>query len=244
MPPILMIHGAFANHLTWYSQIKLLCNKTELILFDLPGHGKSSKQLREYQLEFFAYLLKHLIEELRLENPIVMGHSLGGFIAQLGAIYCPTLISKLILLCTGPFFDLNGQKVKIPTQILVVLEKVLSKFRWSLFCKILDKLSRKHTIRGLEGIKLEEGMAASCSGRAFMKVILPFIQLDLTSDMKATKMPILVITGTKDIFYSHVPFYQSLSNARVKIVDGGEHVLHLLNDEPNRWILEFICEKQ
>ncbi len=239
-----MIHGAFANHLTWYSQIKLMGDKTELLLFDLPGHGKSSKQLREFHLEFFADLVAHLIQEFKLENPIVMGHSLGGTIAQLGAIHHSTLISKLILLCTGPFFGLNGQRVKVPSQVLAVLENVLAKFRWSLFCKILDKLTRTHKIEGIEGVKLEAGMAASCSGRAFMKVMLPFIQMDLTSGMEAVKMPILFISGTKDLFYNHVPFYQSLSNVRVKVVEGGEHILHLLNEEPNRWILEFIREKK
>ncbi|MHA1130685.1 MAG: alpha/beta fold hydrolase [Candidatus Helarchaeota archaeon] len=244
LPPLLLIHGAFANHLTWYSQIKYFSKKTELILFDLPGHGKSTKQLTKYQLNFFPGLLKHLIKELELQKPIVVGHSLGGFIAQLGSIEYPDLMQKLILLCSGPFLGIGSIKPKIPYYLLLLLKKILTKLRWSFFCKILRRLTRKHTIKGIEEIDLEPRMAASCSGKAFLNVIAPFMQMDLSTAVKTIKIPILFITGSKDLFYKQVPFYQSLPNASVKVLEGGEHVLHLLNEKPNIWMMNFIKERK
>ncbi len=239
LPPLVLIHGAFANHLAWYSQIKFFSKLTEIYVLDLPGHGKSDKPMIDYTPQFFSNIVKHLIVKENIPKPIIAGHSLGGIIAQTFAIAYPELVEKLILLCTGVILSF-GSKIWMPAPVLTVLGKILSAFSWSFFCKILSKLTAGHEIPGLEGVRLEAGMAASCSGRVFLDIARNLATYDLSTSINNLKMPLLFITGTKDLFYNQIKIYKQLPNAVVKVVKGGEHVLQLLNEEPNRWMLEFI----
>ena len=239
LPPLILIHGAFANHLAWYSQIKFFSKLTEILVFDLPGHGKSDNPSIEYTPQFFGKIVKRLIEEENIKSPILAGHSLGGVIAQTAALMYPELIEKLVLLCTGVILS-YGIKIWVPTPVKSVLGKIFSLFSWNLFCTLLSKLTAKHEIPGLEGVRLEARMAASCSGRAFLNIIGNLLDYDISDKVKSIKMPILFVTGTKDLFHNQAKFYKRFPNAVVKIVEGGKHVLQLLNEEPNQWMLEFI----
>ncbi len=240
LPHLIFIHGAFANHLTWYAQIKFFSNITEVSVLDLPGHGRSAKPKIEYTLNFFANILQKIMEELEILKPILIGHSLGGFIVQTAALKYPEQIQKLVLLCTGVYGGLWGKKLRLPYHILLVLRRILSKFSWSLFCKILSNLTAKHKIKGIEGIKLESRMATSCSGKVFLNIMFHLLGSDLSDAVKSIKIPILFISGTKDLFYHQAPIYHALPNAIVKIKAGGEHILHLLNEDINGWIFDFI----
>ena len=239
LPPLILIHGAFANHITWYSQIKFFSKLTEIYVFDLPGHGKSDNPLIEYTPQFFGKIVKRLIEEENIRDPILAGHSLGGIIAQTVALRYPELIKKLILLCTGVTVS-YGIKIWMPTPVKSVLVKIFSLFSWNLFCIILSKFNAKYKIPELVGIRLGARMAASCSGRAFLNIIGNLLTYDLSEKIESIKIPILFVTGTKDLFHNQAKIYKRLPNATVKIVEGGKHILQLLNDEPNQWMLEFI----
>lgn len=239
LPPLVLIHGAFANHLAWYSQIKFFRNITEMIVLDLPGHGKSDNPATEYTTQFFSDIVYRLIKTENIDKVILAGHSLGGVIAQTFALKHPELIEKLVLLCTGMTLTF-GIKLYMPPSVKIILKRILSLFKWKLFCTILSKFTSKHKIPGLEGVNLEAQMAASCSGRVFLNIAGNLITYNLSEAIKSIKMPLLFITGTKDMFYRQAHTYRRLPNATVKVVEGGEHILQLLNKEPNEWILEFI----
>lgn len=239
LPPLVFVHGIWANHLTWIKQIHFFSKYTEVFVYDLPGHGKSDKPAIDYTIPMFAMVLRKFIKEINIHKPIIVGHSLGGVIAQTLAIKDPNLIQKLILLCTGVNIGVFGKKIQIPYYILVFLKKILSKFRWAFVCKILAKFSSKKEIKGLEGKNLEAGMAVTCSGKAMLSIVFHLMQYDISQDISSIKIPILFITGTKDMFYNQVPVYQNLQ-ASVRIKKGGEHGLHLYSEGINQWILDFI----
>ena len=244
LPSLVFIHGIFANHITWVKQIDFFAKQTDLVVFDLPGHGKSDRPPIEYTPEFFAFVVKQLIETLDLHKPILVGHSLGGFIAQTAAMNYPELAEKLVLLCTGMFIEFRGQRLKVPPSVLPILKtRLMTQLLWRQFCKLLVKTTKKNVIPGYEGISLEARLAATCSGRAILNIMANLIPIDVSEPMQSNKLPKLFITGTNDIFYHQAPLYRKLPNTRVEIIDAGEHIAHLLNaEEINSWILEFIQE--
>jgi len=89
-PSILMIHGAGQSSLTWEYQVDELKkqSKFNLIILDLPGHGKSEgsglSSIREY-----SGFIKDFTDTLGLENLILVGHSMGGGIVQVFTIDYP-----------------------------------------------------------------------------------------------------------------------------------------------------------
>jgi pimeloyl-ACP methyl ester carboxylesterase len=77
---IIFIHGWDSNSMQWYYQKKHFGKDYHLILMDLPGLGKSGKPAgNNYELEHLAECLKFVIEQTKPVNPILWGHSMGGF---------------------------------------------------------------------------------------------------------------------------------------------------------------------
>src|SRR5688500_15214683 len=86
-PALLLLHGVQVNGLTWLRTAQACEADDDVIMPDMRGHGKtglengvSADMLVEDQIA--------LIRELELENPFVVGHSMGADIAgRLAAAY-------------------------------------------------------------------------------------------------------------------------------------------------------------
>ena len=81
-PEILFIHGFTQSHLTWMEQVSSdLADEFRLIMLDLRGHGASAKPLEpEYYADpaLWAADIDAVIRAKELENPVLVGWSLGG----------------------------------------------------------------------------------------------------------------------------------------------------------------------
>jgi N-formylmaleamate deformylase len=76
-PPVVINHGANDDGLCWTRIAKELEKDYDVILPDARGHGKSSSGKGDYSTKARTADLAGLIQELKLERPVVGGHSLG-----------------------------------------------------------------------------------------------------------------------------------------------------------------------
>lgn len=79
-PPIVFVHGLTYDRRMWAPVIERLRDGFTCVRIDLPGHGESS-DASTYDLEAVMSAIRDLCERLELENPILVGHSVGGLIA-------------------------------------------------------------------------------------------------------------------------------------------------------------------
>jgi non-heme chloroperoxidase len=83
-PPILFIHGLSQSHLCWAKQYQSsLAEEFRLVAYDLRGHGMSQAPLEpEYYSDgaLWADDVAAIIDQLRLDRPVLVGWSYGGFI--------------------------------------------------------------------------------------------------------------------------------------------------------------------
>jgi pimeloyl-ACP methyl ester carboxylesterase len=83
-PPILFVHGWSQNHLCWRKQYEsALADEFRLVAYDLRGHGMSDAPLgAEYYSDgkLWAADLAAIIDELRLDRPVLVGWSYGSFV--------------------------------------------------------------------------------------------------------------------------------------------------------------------
>ncbi len=90
---IIFIHGWNSNSMQWYYQKKYFGNNYHLILMDHPGLGKSKRPgNRDYSLEKLAADLDAVIVQTGVKDPILWGHSMGGFTIL---TYCKIYPQKL-----------------------------------------------------------------------------------------------------------------------------------------------------
>ena len=104
-PDLLFLHGA-GGHMLNDPLIAALATKYRVAAPLLPGYGRSDGEdgLRD-MLDFTLHALD-VMETLGLEEPIVVGHSMGGMIAAEMAAIARTEIAKLCLLApAGLWFD-------------------------------------------------------------------------------------------------------------------------------------------
>ncbi len=108
---IIFIHGLGSYLRAWDKNIPELSKKYRCIAIDLPGYGKSSKEIHPGSMEFYADVVAQLINKLELKNVTLAGHSMGGQISMVFALKYPTLVKNLVLVDPAGFETFNeGEK--------------------------------------------------------------------------------------------------------------------------------------
>ena len=95
--PILCIHGITANCRCWDVLAEALIPDYRVIAMDLRGRGQSEKPPTGYSLDYHLRDINCLLNDLQLERAVIMGHSLGAFIALAFAAQYPERTDRLIL---------------------------------------------------------------------------------------------------------------------------------------------------
>ncbi len=98
---IICVHGITANAFFFQSLADDLSSDYQVFAYDLRGRGDSDKPEDGYSVPIHAADLAALIDELGLDRPIIIGHSLGALIALYFAAHYPEKLSKLVLLDAG-----------------------------------------------------------------------------------------------------------------------------------------------
>jgi len=78
--PLLLLHGFCESSHIWDLVIESLSRNHRLVLPDLPGHGKSPFTHDIRSLDDVAKRVIALAKELKLDNPSIFGHSMGGYV--------------------------------------------------------------------------------------------------------------------------------------------------------------------
>ena len=99
--PLVLISGLGYGLWQWHTMIPGLSEHFTVIAFDNRGAGKTDKPDGPYSVQMLAADTAGLLEGLNIENAAVMGHSMGGFVAQELALTRPDLVNKLILAATN-----------------------------------------------------------------------------------------------------------------------------------------------
>ena len=94
---LIMAHGSSDDGLCWTTLARELTAHYDIILPDARGHGLSDPALQSDEADVQAEDLAALIRELKLQKPIVMGHSMGASSAAWFAAKYPDVLSALIL---------------------------------------------------------------------------------------------------------------------------------------------------
>lgn len=106
--PFVFIQGAFVSSTMWEKQVGFFSNTFQTLIYDIRGHGKTGLSSRKkYSIELYADDLINLLNELKIDRPIICGISLGGMIAQVFATKYPERLSTLILADTAATITLT-----------------------------------------------------------------------------------------------------------------------------------------
>ncbi|TFG14394.1 MAG: alpha/beta hydrolase [Promethearchaeota archaeon] len=109
--PVILIHGFSDRKEHWRAQVGTLSQHFKVIRMDNRGAGKSERPEGEYTMEIYASDVAGLMDYLGINRSHIIGHSLGGMIAQNFAILYPERVEKLILINTIPGLKPPGENI-------------------------------------------------------------------------------------------------------------------------------------
>lgn len=206
---IVLLHGWGQNIEMMKSVGDQFQNTHRIIILDLPGFGQSSEPTYAWQLEEYVKFLEEFLNNLKVDNPIVIGHSFGG---KLGLLYASrNKVNKLI--CLASPFKQNIKKDTLKMKILKTAKKIPG-------INKLESFAKKHM--GSTDYKNASEM--------MRKIMVNHVNLDITEDVKKIKCPTLLIWGTMDMAVSIDDAYELeklIDNCGLVTYDGCTHYAYL-----------------
>jgi lipase len=99
--PAICLHGITAQHRAFNAAARHLVSSRSIVGVDLRGRGDSEKPESGYGLEVHARDVIRVLDHLGLEDAVIVGHSMGGFVALQTAVSFPSRVRALVLLDSG-----------------------------------------------------------------------------------------------------------------------------------------------
>ncbi|MDN5201789.1 alpha/beta hydrolase [Fulvivirgaceae bacterium BMA10] len=93
---LMFVHGWCIDQTYWDNQLPHFKNQYKIVAVDLAGHGKSGTNRKDWTVQNFSNDLIEIIKEQKLNNIILIGHSMGGDVVLKTALELPDKVIGLI----------------------------------------------------------------------------------------------------------------------------------------------------
>src|SRR5262245_21794991 len=101
-PPVLLLHSFAGDFSHWSPVLERLSSRQRVVAFDFAGHGQSPAARGRYSIKRLAQDVLTVANSQNLEHFVLVGHSLGAFVATEFAAAYPQRVRKLILVDPPP----------------------------------------------------------------------------------------------------------------------------------------------
>jgi pimeloyl-ACP methyl ester carboxylesterase len=167
-----------------------------VIIHDYRGTGQSSKPSIDYTTQMFARDVIALMDHLKADDAIVVGHSMGGRVAQLLALDYPGRVKQLVLASTGSHYpQTKGLPLKI---IKEMIEWGYEKYErdHTILVGFTDEFVKNYPERVEHYLKVR--MQNLCPVEFYLRHLLARQGHDTSARLKDIRQPTLILVGEDD----------------------------------------------
>ncbi|NVJ86660.1 MAG: alpha/beta hydrolase [Algoriphagus sp.] len=194
--PVVLIHGFCEIGAMWNHFAEELSHDFRILCPDLPGFGKTSLTQAHITLEEVAVLLEEWLEENSVESPIVIGHSLGGYVALAMLELMGNRIKGIGLFHSTSFADDTEKKAMRNRAIQFLKKNGVDKFVTSFVPPLFSEGHRISFEKEIDQA-IEQAKQSSLEGLvAFTEAMRD--RKDRLEVLKNFHGPKLMIAGTED----------------------------------------------
>ena len=238
--PLVFIHGILGFWRNFYSISQAFKRNHTSLLYDQRGHGQSFHK-EPYTVRQLAQDLKDLLDFLKWSPVILVGHSLGGYVACLLAYYYPQYVKKMIIVDSSPW-PLAQPREQIEDLLLKLPNSFPDRAQARIFFKqSVENNVFSQAIANLLMANLEKNPKSHLKflfdTQGLLKLLNNVRALDYPSLIKALEIPILVLRGERSTHFLRSDFEKTLKlNSCIngkEIKDSG-HWLHF--EQPQSFI--------
>jgi pyruvate dehydrogenase E2 component (dihydrolipoamide acetyltransferase) len=221
--PILFIHGFGGDLNNWLFNIDAVSALGPVYALDLPGHGGSTKAIASPGLGALVAAVIAFMDELKISNAHIIGHSLGGAIAGAIAVREPRLVRSLTLISPAGL----GREIEaryIDGFVAAESRRDLKPVLQYLFAD--GSLVSRSMVEDLLKYKRLDGVQPALRGLASALFKDGRQAETLAGDLARLTIPIRIIWGAKDAIIP-AAHAKALPNARVDIIETAGHMAQL-----------------
>lgn len=236
---VVLLHGFLENITMWENIVPTLSKKNRVIAIDLLGHGKSNNLSYVHTMIDQAQMIKALLSYLKLRRVIIIGHSMGGYIALAFTELFKENVRAFCLMNSTSLADTSEKKRNRERAIELVKKNPKSFIKLSipnLFLKEskdifkleIEKvkqealqISQQSIIAALEGMKIRKNRTTVLQSKGYKK---------------------LLILGKKDPVLNYNQIKKQLQHKNIEIVTfSNGHMSHIENfDELSEMLFKFV----
>lgn len=232
-PPVIFLHGSAVTRFSWLAQKPALQDRYRMILPDLPGHGALGRT--PFRLDSAVEMVRELIqrESGPYERVVLVGISLGGYVATMAARRFPKKVAGLVI--TGASMNFAGP-VGLWTKLVgsLMLRMNPEKMR----------AQAEKSIRAQWPVEVSEPIiAAGLYPRGTFQAFRELPGIDFRAMLAEIDAPVLIINGELDKSNrkGEASFAQAAPNARVAVIPGAGHACCIEQPEQyNSELLRFL----
>jgi 3-oxoadipate enol-lactonase len=193
---LLFLHGLGGGHHAWDRQLPFFSERGYAChAWDQPGYGHSPA-VEPYDLEQISAALKRLIESLGGEPVILVGHSMGGFIAQEAYARFPQLVKALVLGFTSPGLGERGGDFAEQ----FVAARIGPLDQGTSMAELAARLmpTMRGAISDAEGLAHAQKIMAGVPPDTYRKAVRLLTTFDRKDDLTNILVPTLLVAGSDD----------------------------------------------
>jgi 3-oxoadipate enol-lactonase len=240
--PVIFIHAFALNQTMWRAQVAALKHQYRCITLDLRGFGHSDVTDEPSLMNQMASDVRELMKALAIDKAVLVGLSMGGYIALAFYRNFPEAVRALVLADTRATADSEQAKANR----LGSAEKALREGSAAIADETTPKLLGDTTlssnpelvqlVHAIQAANSPVGIAAAQRGMA--------ARVDSTDLLASIEVPTLVIVGSEDKLTPPADaevIHQGISHAKLLVIENSGHLSNMETPEPfNSALAEFL----
>ena len=231
-PPIVLIHGYPFNRSLWTEQTEALNSKYRVVAPDLRGFGESDSSEGTATMARMAEDVAALMDALAIEQAVIGGLSMGGYVALAFARMFPARVKALVLADTRAQADSEEGKQTRHQQAEKALSEGMAGIADAMLPKLLtpDTVSKRpELVKRVRDMMLKtkpDGAAAALLGMAERD--------DQTEFISSIRVPALILVGREDAITpvaDSEKMQSRIEGSRLVVIENAGHVSNLEQTE-------------
>lgn len=241
--PLLMLHGLGSSRDDWENQVPVFAEHFKVITPSLRGFGDTDKPSGPYSVRQYADDAFALMDHLEIEQPHLLGFSMGGAIAFQMAVDCQHRIRSMVILNSQPSFELDHWRKHWLALVRIIMANFMGMQRTTRFVskRLFPEPHQEHLRKRM----LERH--GNNDKNAYLAALNALKGWSVTDWVAGIHVPTLVIAAEED--YTPVEekerFVANMPNAALKVIRNSRHATHFDRPETfNRMVVEFLLQHQ
>lgn len=240
--PVIFLHGFPFSSDMWKEQLLYVSRFCRAIAPDLRGHGLSDVANGQYTVEGHLDDLIALMDHLRIEKCIIVGLSMGGYIALRALEREPQRFLGAVLCDTRSEADSNEAKIKRAETIRDIKSRGVGPFAEGFLKAIFSKETlegKQNLVQAIKAI-IEKTSPLSLTGT----LLALAARTDTTDSLSKIKIPTLIMTGEHDTLTPPTAaeaMHEKIAKSQLQIISHAAHMSNLENPEEfNKHLIDFL----